>query len=314
MRCLRERSLWLASRKSADPDFPRIVTHENASAKSNVFQRNHTNPTAVARTGRRGASPHLAQKGPSIRATHPATVWRIMPVSPTEETEKASLFLTQAGRTTKTCGCISGLELFRKGWEHDMQRYLASSEFIDWHHPNVSAKAAELAHGCRDKLQVAKHCFEFVRDEIQHSWDFQTTPVTCRASDVLHHRTGYCYSKSHLLAAILRANGIPTGLCYQRLAVGELGPPYCLHALNAAFFEDHGWYRMDARGNKTGIQAEFTPPSELIAFPITGDGEADLPEIWPEPLPIVVETLLQCRTNQDVYKNLPDIQLLTAAK
>jgi transglutaminase-like putative cysteine protease len=124
-----------------------------------------------------------------------------------------------------------------------MQPYLASSEFIDWRHPEVSAIAAELAEGCLDKLQVAKRCFEFVRDEIRHSWDFQTSPVTCRASDVLHHRTGYCYAKSHLLAALLRANGIPTGLCYQRLAVGDQGPPYCLHGLNAAYFEEYGWYR-----------------------------------------------------------------------
>ncbi len=191
-----------------------------------------------------------------------------------------------------------------------MRSYLASSEFIDWHHPDVSAKAAELAEGCLDKLQVAKHCFEFVRDEVRHSWDFQASQVTCRASDVLHHRTGYCYAKSHLLAALLRANGIPTGLCYQRLAVGEKGPPYCLHGINAAYFEDHGWYRLDARGNKPGVQTEFTPPSERLAFATSGDGEADLPEIWFEPLPCVVETLLYCQTNKEVYENLPDIQLL----
>jgi transglutaminase-like putative cysteine protease len=192
-----------------------------------------------------------------------------------------------------------------------MQPYLASSEIIDWHHPSVSAKAAERAEGCLDKLQVAKRCFEFVRDEIHHSWDFQTASVTCRASDVLHHRTGYCYAKSHLLAALLRANGIPAGLCYQRLAVGEQGPPYCLHGLNAAYFKDYGWFRFDARGNKPGVQAEFMPPVEHLAFWVAGEGEADLPEIWAEPLACVVETLLRCKTNQDVYKNLPDIQLLT---
>ena len=57
-----------------------------------------------------------------------------------------------------------------------------------------------------------------------------------------------------------------TGLCYQRLAVGEQGPPYCLHGLNAAFFEDHGWYRFDARGNKTGIQASSRPRVSVLHF------------------------------------------------
>jgi len=190
-----------------------------------------------------------------------------------------------------------------------MQAYLASSEFIDWQHPEVSTKAAELAAGYCDPLQVAKSCFEFVRDEIRHSWDFQANPVTCRASDVLLHRTGYCYAKSHLLAALLRANGIPAGLCYQRLAVGEQGPPFCLHGLNAAYFEQYGWYRLDARGNKAGVHAEFTPPSERLAFPVAGNGEVDLPEIWAEPLPSVVETLSRSQTIREVYGNLPDIQL-----
>jgi len=36
-------------------------------------------------------------------------------------------------------------------------------------------------------------------------------PVTCKASDVLIYGTGYCYAKSHLLAALLRANAIPAG-------------------------------------------------------------------------------------------------------
>jgi transglutaminase-like putative cysteine protease len=190
-----------------------------------------------------------------------------------------------------------------------MQAYLESNEFIDWQNPDVSAKAAELAENGTGKLQVAQRCFEFVRDEIRHSWDFKLNPVTCKASDVLRYGTGYCYAKSHLLAALLRANGIPAGLCYQRLSIDGGGPPYCLHGLNAAFFEEHGWYRFDARGNKPGVQAEFTPPIERLAFPVTAEGEADLPEIWPDPLPIVVKTLLQCGTYEEVCQNLPDLQL-----
>jgi transglutaminase-like putative cysteine protease len=37
-------------------------------------------------------------------------------------------------------------------------------------------------------------------------------------------------------------------------------PPFCLHGLNAVYLEDFGWYRIDARGNKTGVAAQFTPP------------------------------------------------------
>jgi transglutaminase-like putative cysteine protease len=191
-----------------------------------------------------------------------------------------------------------------------MQSYLASSEFIDWQHSEVTAKAARLAEGSTDKVLIAKLCFEFVRDEIRHSFDFQLNPVTCRASEVLTHRTGYCYAKSHLLAALLRASGIPTGLCYQRLSIEGAGPPFCLHGLNAVYFDEHGWFRMDARGNKPGVDATFDPPNERLAFATNVPGETNLPEIWPEPLPVVIQALQQCTTWLEVWQNLPDLQLL----
>ncbi len=105
-----------------------------------------------------------------------------------------------------------------------MNTYLESSDCIDWRHPLVSAKAGELAAGADDPVEIARRCFRFVRDEIRHSWDYRLNPVTCRASEVLAHGTGYCYAKSHLLAALLRANAIPAGFCYQRLIARRLRP------------------------------------------------------------------------------------------
>ena len=194
----------------------------------------------------------------------------------------------------------------------DMEHYLDSSEYIDWKHTLVVAKAAELAEGCDSDEAVAKRCFEFVRDSIKHSWDYRMNPVTCKASDVLIHGTGYCYAKSHLLAALLRANAIPAGLCYQRLTIENVGPPYCLHGLNAVYLEQHGWYRIDARGNKPGVAAEFCPPTEKLAFPIVDVLERDFPEIWTEPLPVVVNALIQNKTVEQVFENLPDVDVIQA--
>lgn len=191
-----------------------------------------------------------------------------------------------------------------------MEQYLDCSEFIDWKHPLVLAKAKELAAGCHSDEALAKRCYEFVRDSILHSWDYKKNPVTCKASDVLYHGTGYCYSKSHLLAALLRANAIPAGLCYQRLSIGNGGPPFSLHGLNAVYLKEHGWYRIDARGNKQGVAAEFNPPQETLAFSIIEASERDLPEIWIEPLQIVVKALMQNETVEQVYENLPDIEMI----
>ena len=188
--------------------------------------------------------------------------------------------------------------------------YLESSEYIDWKHPLVAAKAVELGDGCLSDEIVARRCFEFVRDSIEHSWDHRRNPVTCKASEALIHRTGYCYAKSHLLAALLRANAIPAGLCYQRLTVETGSLRYCLHGLNAVYLNRHGWYRVDARGNKSGVTADFCPPTEMLAFPIIEASERDFPEIWAEPLFPVIKSLTRNRTVEDVFENLPDIEII----
>lgn len=200
------------------------------------------------------------------------------------------------------------MEKYYKG--KNMDKYRASSEFIDWHNPLVAEKAKQLSREMNSLEEIAKNCFEFVRDEIKHSWDYQLNPVTCKASEVLEHKTGYCYAKSHLLAALLRANEILAGLCYQRLTIENDQPPFCLHGLNAVYLPNIGWYRIDARGNKLGVEALFTPPVEKLAFPITVEGEADLPELWTEPLPQVISALNSSASFQEVADNLPDIDII----
>ncbi|MHB1661933.1 MAG: transglutaminase-like domain-containing protein [bacterium] len=191
-----------------------------------------------------------------------------------------------------------------------MDKYLKPSEYIDSNHPAVMEKAAELSAGLGKAEDIARASFEFARDCVRHSWDYKLNPVTCRASDVLLHGTGYCYSKSHLLAALLRANKIPAGLCYQRLPKETEGPPFCLHGLNAVFIKPYGWYRIDARGNKPGVCADFCPPVEKLAFPVlTGSGECDVPGIFAEPLESVISVLTGYDTVELVYENLPDIKI-----
>ena len=187
-----------------------------------------------------------------------------------------------------------------------MDAYLQASEIIDWRDRRILDLAERLAAGYDTVEAIAQSCFEWVRDNIYHSCDYRMNPVTCRASDVLDRKTGYCYAKSHLLAALLRANDIPTGFCYQRLSVDDKGAPYCLHGLNAVYLPDMGWYRIDARGNKAGVDARFTPPHEQLAYPIRLPEEGDCPIVFAEPLPIVVEALQHYETWDEMHHNLPD--------
>jgi len=191
--------------------------------------------------------------------------------------------------------------------------YLAASDVIDHQHPSVAAKAASLAVGLVTETAVAEACFLFVRDAIRHSADSRQNPVTCAASEVLAHGTGFCYAKAHLLVALLRANGLPAGLCYQRLVLAPGSDRFCLHGLAAVHLSDFGWYRIDPRGNKPGVDARFDPPREYPAFPLRAPGEADLPGILTEPLPEVLAALRRYATWDALLAHLPDRPVPTDA-
>ena len=192
-----------------------------------------------------------------------------------------------------------------------LEEYLRSTEVIDWQDRGVLSKARELAVGVEKRTDVARSCFEWVRDEIKHIGDYDIQTVACSASEVLRAGSGICYAKSHLLAALLRANSIPAGFCYQRLNLDIEGSmSFCLHGLNAVYLEEYGWYRIDARGNREGVDAQFVPPQEMLAFRIQIEGETDLAEIWPDPLEVIVKTLRKYKTKDQLWDNLPDIQII----
>jgi transglutaminase-like putative cysteine protease len=141
-----------------------------------------------------------------------------------------------------------------------------------------------------------KKTFEFVRDKISHSWDIQSSRITCRASEALYFKEGICYAKSNLLSAILRSRGIPVGFCYQRLTIGDTPDTgYCIHALNAVFLRSiERWVRLDARGNKVGVNAEFSLDDEKLAFLVREEyNEVDYSEIYKLPNPKTINTLKQ---------------------
>ena len=112
-----------------------------------------------------------------------------------------------------------------------------------------------------------------MRDEIKHSWDVQDKRVTKSATEALEQGVGICWAKANLLAALLRACGIPTGICYQRLTLGDVPETgFCIHALNAVYIKSlDRWIRLDARGNKSGVDAQFDLEQERLAFPVRKD-------------------------------------------
>ena len=187
-----------------------------------------------------------------------------------------------------------------------MNAFLEPTAIIDSTDPAIVAMSAEIADGAGDDEAVARRSFLWVRDSVRHSSDHRIATVTCIASDVLKHRVGFCYAKSHLLAALLRAQGIPAALCYQRLAFDDTGSAFFLHGLVSIHLQRHGWYRVDPRGDKPGISSDFTPPVERLPYTPRLKGERDMPERFPDALACVVSALRRWPTADAVRANLPD--------
>ena len=189
--------------------------------------------------------------------------------------------------------------------------YLAESAALDHGRPAVRALAMEL-NVVGDPLATARAAFRFVRDEIAHSCDVPTDRVSQTASQTLAWRTGLCYAKSHLLVALLRANGIASGLCYQRVAYAGAASGFVLHGLAAGLLPEHGWYMMDARGGSTGERAVFSPPLSCLAFSPGRDAKdpvCDFPSplVHAEPLPLVLAVLSGAASLSEALANLPEV-------
>ncbi|MBZ3901756.1 MULTISPECIES: transglutaminase domain-containing protein [Streptomyces] len=179
----------------------------------------------------------------------------------------------------------------------DLSAYLLADEAVDHHHPRVRQTAARLAREAADSYDYARLAFDHVRDTVTHSQDADDPRVTWRASDVLEQGTGICYAKAHALAALLRAEDIPTALCYQRFDV--------VHGLVAVRF--HGaWHRQDPRGNKPGVDARFSLEGERLAFvPDPAAGEADDPTLYAAPHPAVLAALRAAPDRARLWRTLP---------
>ncbi|MGG4144229.1 transglutaminase family protein [Paenibacillus algorifonticola] len=174
--------------------------------------------------------------------------------------------------------------------------YLEETTEVDYGHFSIKALASELYSQSLNEMDYVKTAFEFVRDHISHSVDIQSSRVTCRASEVLLFKEGICYAKSNLLCALLRCQGIPAGFCYQRLTLGDTPDTgYVIHALNAVYIRSIGkWIRLDARGNKSGVDAQFSLEEEKLAFPIREEyDEIDYPVIYTKPNIKTIHSLLQ---------------------
>jgi transglutaminase-like putative cysteine protease len=160
------------------------------------------------------------------------------------------------------------------------ESYLRHSDVVDYDDVTVRQLAGSVAGG--SDVDVLQAAFELVRDRFPHSFDAGAEAgIACSAPDVVRLGHGLCYAKSHLLAAILRCNGIPTGFCYQRMKSEQGG--FVLHGFNAVCVGDR-WVRIDARGNNERVHVTFDLEGDMLAYPVDERaGECEYPVVFSKP-------------------------------
>jgi transglutaminase-like putative cysteine protease len=186
--------------------------------------------------------------------------------------------------------------------------YLEDTIVIDWQTPAIVARARALAEGCSGDEAKARACYQFVRDQIAHTADAGGDALPCRASEVLAAGTGIGFAKSHLLAALLRSLGIPTGFCYQVVRRDPAEPERVLYGFNGVYLASRErWIQLDARGNRPGLDARFSiDPPQLARSADPALGEFVYPWIFTRPAPVVVDLLSRNKSLARIAEHIPD--------
>lgn len=190
----------------------------------------------------------------------------------------------------------------------NISEYLKSDDVIDYNNEAITQLADSLSQSTDGEIEYIKAAYEFVRDKISHSADINEDIITCSASEVLKAGHGICFAKSHLLAALLRCKSIPTGFCYQKLILDdETAPVLIYHGLNGVYIKEcNKWIRLDARGNKEGVNAQFSTDEEQLAFPVRAEkGEEDGFVVYHNPDKKILEKLRNNKTRTELWDNLP---------
>jgi len=73
-----------------------------------------------------------------------------------------------------------------------IEEYLSTSKYINWKDDSILSKANEFMQKYTNEIRLVKVIYEFVRDEIKHSWDVQDKRMTKSATEVLEQGVGIC--------------------------------------------------------------------------------------------------------------------------
>jgi transglutaminase-like putative cysteine protease len=202
---------------------------------------------------------------------------------------------------------------------------LAATSVIDSDTDIIRSLAETLAAGAADAPSTVQAIFDYVRDDIRYDMG----PVLdkrndWRASSTVERGYGFCQQKAVVLAALLRARGIPAGVGMETVLDHKI-PPHLAEHIGGQELSPHGytivfvdgmWQRVDASLDATLCErkgyrvVDYTPSGDHL-LPATD--LADKPHFdhvrtigeWPDvPDEIVAETLALSYLRDPAFRQL----------
>lgn len=154
---------------------------------------------------------------------------------------------------------------------------LAPTRFLDYEHPAIVELVREVTSGATSDVERAKRLFVAVRDRVRYDpYQIDLAPEQLTASATLARGKAFCVPKAVLLAATLRAVGIPARLGFADVT-NHLATPRLIEALKTTVFAFHGY--VIARFGDREVKVTPAFDERLCRYfgvpPLEFDGEHD---------------------------------------
>jgi len=164
---------------------------------------------------------------------------------------------------------------------------LGPTPFIESDAPAIVTLSASLARPTPGETSVA--LFDWVRDEVRYDpWTAMDPPEQYRATAILERRRGYCVQKAVLLAALARANRIPTRLSFADVR-NHKTPDNMREMMGTDLFVFHGFVELwlDGKWLKAApaFDREATRRAGALLVELDGQQDATLHPVDPEGQP-----------------------------
>jgi transglutaminase-like putative cysteine protease len=155
--------------------------------------------------------------------------------------------------------------------------FLAPTYYVDSDAPVVKAYAEETTAGHTGDTDKAIALFEAVRDGFRYDpYSMPLDPEAYRASTVITQSSGYCVTKTIVLAAVLRASGIPAAVGFADVK-NHLTTPKLREVMGSDLFIYHGYAALFLNGRWLKASSAFnTDMCERFGVkPLVFDGKSD---------------------------------------